>query len=121
MFSSTYGRKKPADAPRSSSHTNGTLSSGEWNKSSHSFGERDSGSLSPERDDARTHSSSHFLQKVRRSSVEKDDAKQAERKRREDEKSLLRERSRAVMQHRASLLHEQSTSAGTKRWSDYGI
>ena len=121
MFSSTYGRKKPADAPRSSSHTNGTLPSGEWNKSSHSFGERDSGSLSPERDDARTHSSSHFLQKVRRSSGEKDDAKQAERKRREDEKSLLRERSRAVMQHRASLLHEQSTSAGTKRWSDYGI
>mgnify|MGYP002717519432 FL=1 len=121
LFGSAYGRVKPGDALRSSGHMNGSLSSRDWNKSSHSFGERSSDSHSPERDNARTHSSSHFLQKVRRSSGEKDDAKQAERKRREDEKSLLRERSRAVMQHRASLLHEQSTSAGTKRWSDYGI
>lgn len=122
LFNSIYGRKKPGDALRSANNSNGSFSSpSEWNKSSQSLGESSSDSHSLERDDARSSTSSHFLQKVRRSSGEKDDAKQAERKRREDEKSTLRERSRVVMQHRASLLHEQSISTGPKKWSDYGI
>lgn len=119
LFNSMYGRKKPSDALRSANTSNGSsLSPDKWNKSSQSLGESSSDSL--ERDDTRLSTSSHFLKRGRRSSGERDDAKE-ERKRREDEKSTLRERSRAVMQHRASLLHEQSISTGTKKWSDYGI
>lgn len=44
-----------------------------------------------------------------------------ERKRREDEKAKLRERSRAVVQNRVNMMQDQSLKTHSKRWVDIGL
>lgn len=67
-----------------------------------------------------TWSSTHLLQKLRKSLSEKE-TNSAERKRREDERLILRERSRAVIQNRASF-HDQNVVQRVGKWSsDPGV
>jgi len=65
-------------------------------------------------------SSGTLLRRGKKDPVEKE-TKELERKRREDEKAKLRERSRAVVQNRVNMMQDQSLKTYSKRWVDIGL
>ena len=65
-------------------------------------------------------SSGTLLRRGKKDPVEKE-TKEMERKRREDEKAKLRERSRAVVQNRVNMMQDQGLKTHSKRWVDIGL